>query len=193
MSNSLIKAAQDKYAELQRMTDYNRISYFSSFHRDREAFLEPQFNKNGAFTEKLLSHNAFLMGAKIFLITGASAVFGFALGFIMSGFEFQSTRVINTDRTSRSQLKQHFFGYSRFLKKQSLHFARFGLFISLLEIPLEIVNGRVNAPVIFFSGGMAAVLQQRYKGFGNAFSAFLGSGLFIGCLGLFMNKGKDKS
>ena len=58
---------------------------------------------------------------------------------------------------------------------------------------MEIVLGRLNTPAIFFSGGMAAVLQTRYTGMGAAFSSFLGSGLFIGALGLFMNKGKDKS
>ena len=144
------------------MTDFDRYSYFTSFHLNREVYLDPQFNKNGAFTEKLLAHNMQLMIAKVGLITGASAGFGFAMGFIMSGFEFNSSRVINTDRTSRSQLKQHFFGYARFLKKQSLHFARFGLYISLIEIPIEIVMGRLNAPAIFFSGGLAAVLQTRY-------------------------------
>ena len=133
------------------------------------------------------------MAAKIAMITGASGGFGFALGFIMSGFEFNSTRIVNTDVSSRSQLKQHFYGYVRFLKRHSLHFARFGLYISLLELPLEIVVGKLNTPAIFFSGGMAAVLQTRYKGMGTALSAFLGSGAFIGCMGLFMNKGKDKA
>lgn len=175
------------------MTDFNRVSYFTSFHKDRETFLDPQFNKNGAFTEKLLSHNMWMMAGKIGLITCASAGFGFAMGFIMSGFEFNSSRVVNTDRTSRSQLKQHFFGYARFLKKQSLHFARFGFYISLLELPLEIVLGRLNTPAIFVSGGLAAVFQTRYKGMGSVASAFIGSGVFIGALGLFMNKGKDKS
>ena len=87
------------------MTDFDRYSYFTSFHLNREVYLDPQFNKNGAFTEKLLAHNMQLMIAKVGLITGASAGFGFAMGFIMSGFEFNSSRVINTDRTSRSQLK----------------------------------------------------------------------------------------
>jgi len=54
-------------------------------------------------------------------------------------------------------MKQHFFGYCRFLKRNSLHFARFGLFISLIELPLEIVGGKLNFPAVFFSGGMAAV------------------------------------
>ena len=175
------------------MTDFNRVSYFTSFHQDREVYLEPCFNKNGAFTEKLMSVNMQMMAIKIIMITGASYGMGFAMGFIMSGFEFNSSRVINTDVASRSQVKQHFFGYLRFLKNHSLHFARFGLYIGLLELPLEIILGRLNTPAIFVSGGLAAVLQQRYKGFGTAFSAFIGSGMFIGGLGMFLNKGKDKS
>ena len=98
------------------------------------------------------------MGVKILLITGGSAVFGAGMGMIMSSFEFNSSRVINTDKSSSNQIKQHFFGYSRFLKRQALHFARFGLYISLIEIPLELVLGRINSPAIFFSGGLAAVL-----------------------------------
>ena len=62
-----------------------------------------------------------------------------------------------------------------------------------MELPLEIVVGKLNTPAIFVSGGLAACFQQRYKGFGNAVTAFAGSGLFIGAIGLFMNKGKDKS
>ena len=112
-----IQLPKDRQGEVKRMTDFNRVSYFTSFHQDRETFLEPCFNKNGAFTEKLLANNLLMMCGKIGLITGASAGFGFALGFIMSGFEFNSSRVVNTDRTSRSQIKQHFFGYCRFLKK----------------------------------------------------------------------------
>ena len=158
MSN-MLQLPREKYAEIKRMTDFNRVSYFTGFHMEREVFLDPQFNKNGAFTEKLLSNNMMIMVGKIGLITGASAGFGFAMGFIMSGFEFNSSRVVNTDVTSRAQLKQHFFGYARFLKKQSLHFARFGLYISLLELPLEIVLGRLNTPAIFISGGLAAVFQ----------------------------------
>ena len=101
-SSSLYKQPVEKYDEIKRMTDFNRISYFTSFHRDREVYLDPLFNKNGSFTEKLMSHNMWMMIGKIGLITGASAGFGFAMGFIMSGFEFNSTRVVNTDRTSRS-------------------------------------------------------------------------------------------
>ena len=138
-----------------------------------------------------MQRNAGMMGVKVVLITGASAGFGILMGFIMSSFEFNQSRVIDTNRSSYSQLKQHFFGYSRFLKRQALHFARFGLYISLLEIPMELIFGRVNAPAIFLSGGGAAVLQTRYTGPAAAVSSFLGSGLFIGGLGLYMHSGHD--
>ena len=130
---------------------------------------------------------------KLAMITFASAGFGVIMGFFMSSFEFNSTMAVDTDRSTRSQLKQHFHGYSRFLKRQALHFARFGLYISLLEIPLELVFGRVNSIAMFFSGGLAAVLQNRYTGPAAAMNTFLGSGLFIGGLGAFMHKGNDRS
>ena len=90
-------------------------------------------------------------------------------------------------------MKQHFFGYGRFLKRQALHFSKFGLYISLIELPLELVLGRVNAPAIFFSGGAAAVMCDPRGSARAMFSKFLGSGAFIGLLGLYMNKGSDKA
>ena len=133
------------------------------------------------------------MAAKVAMITGASAGFGILMGVVMSSFEFNQSRVIDTNRSSSSQLKQHFFGYTRFLKKQALHFARFGLYISLIEVPLELINGRVNAPAIFLSGGGAAVLQTRYGGPWATFTSFMGSGVFIGGLGLYMHAGNDSA
>ncbi len=53
--------------------------------------------------------------------------------------------------------------------------------------------GRVNAGGIFFSGGLAAVLvEPRIGSAMQVFSRFMGSGLFIGGLGSYMNKGNDK-
>jgi len=115
------------------------------------------------------------------------------MAIFMSSFEFNSSLNIDTDRSTRSQLKQHFFGFGRHLKRQSLHFAKFGMFIGFIELPIELIVGRVNAGGVFFSGGMAAVLMARYTGFANAFTTFMGSGLFIGGLGLYMQKGHDKS
>jgi len=55
--------------------------------------------------------------AKIVLITGASAGFGIMMGLIMSSFETSNASIIDNSRSTRSQLKQHFFGYGRFLKR----------------------------------------------------------------------------
>ena len=67
------------------------------------------------------------------------------------------------------------------------------MYISLIEVPLELILGRINTPAIFFSGGMAAVLTDPRGGRGAMLSRFFGSGLFIGGLGMFMNKGNDKA
>ena len=79
------------------------------------------------------------------------------------------------------------------MKRQSLHFAKFGLYISLIELPIELIMGRVNAGGIFFSGGAAAVLVEPRIGTPmQMLRRFLGSGLFIGGIGTYMNKGNDK-
>ena len=53
--------------------------------------------------------------------------------------------------------------------------------------------GRVNAGGIFFSGGLAAVLMEtRFATPFALFRRFLGSGMFIGSIGAYMNKGNDK-
>ena len=82
---------------------------------------------------------------KIAMITGASAGFGIFMGLLMSSFEHNSTMVVDTSRSTKSQLKQHFFGYGRFLKRQALHFAKFGLYISLLELPIELVINTLSS------------------------------------------------
>ena len=130
---------------------------------------------------------------KLVMITGGSAVFGGVIALFMSSFEFNSSLNVDVDRSTRSQMKQHFFGFGRHLKRQSLHFAKFGMFIGLIELPIELIVGRVNAGGIFISGGGAAMMMARYTGVANAVTTFMGSGLFIGGLGLFMHKGQDKS
>ena len=53
--------------------------------------------------------------------------------------------------------------------------------------------GKVNAGGIFFSGGLAACLvEPRFGTFMQFARRFLGSGLFIGGIGTYMNKGNDK-
>ena len=101
------------------------------------------------FTEKMLQIVTIKMLGKVALITGASAGFGIFMALLMSSFEHNSTMVVDTSRNTKSQLKQHFFGYGRFLKRQSLHFAKFGLYISLIEIPIEIVSILIR--IIYYS------------------------------------------
>jgi hypothetical protein len=111
----------------------------------------------------------------------------------MSSFEYNQLQAIDHNRSTKSQLKQQFYGYGRFMKKQATGFAKFGLYISLIEIPIEMVVGKLNAPAMFVSGGLAAVfLSHGGSSLGSKFFTFLSSGSFIGAIGLYMNKGSDK-
>jgi hypothetical protein len=130
---------------------------------------------------------------KLGIITGASFFFGVMMGMFFGAFEFNSSLGVDVDRSTRSQIKQHFHGYWRHLKRQGLHFSRFGMYIGLLELPLELIIGKLSMPVIFFSGGMAAVLQVSFPGYSTALWTFCSTGCFIGGLGMYMNSGKDKA
>jgi len=96
----------------------------------------------GSFTEKTFELAKAKMYLKVGMITVASAFFGLGMGMLMGSFEFNMTMGIDTNRGGWSQMRQHYYGYWRFLKRQSLHFSRFGLYIGLLELPLEIMYGR---------------------------------------------------
>ena len=166
---------------------------YTSIHLDKDTFVKPQFEPRKEFTDTMIFLNGFKMMGKIALITLASAGFGFFMGLIMSSFEFNRQMHIDTDRSTRSQLKQQFYGYGRFLKKQSLGFMKFGFYISLIELPLEIALGKITAPAVFFSGGLAAVFLEPRGSLGSKFGRFMSSGAFIGMIGLYMNKGNDKA
>lgn len=136
---------------------------------------------------------ALKMVGKLIMVTGASFGFGAFMGLLMSAFETNNQNVVDVTRSTKSQLKQHFFGYGRFLKRQSLHFAKFGFYISLIEIPIELIMGKVTCGGIFISGGAAAVLMDMRNATPMAmFRRFLGSGAFIGGLSVFINRGNDK-
>ena len=169
------------------------LSTYTSIHIDRDTFFARQFEPQREFTDKMIHLSSLKMVGKCALITIASGGFGFLMGLIMSSFEFNRQMQIDTDRSTRSQLKQQFFGYGRFLKRQSLGFMKFGFYISLIEIPLEIALGKITTPAVFFSGGLAAVLLNPGKTWGPRFGRFMSSGCFIGLLGMYMNKGNDKA
>lgn len=70
---------------------------------------------------------------------------------------------------------------------------KFGWYIGLIEIPLEIAFGKISTPVVFFSGGAAAILAHPGGTPRSWIPRFISSGGFIGGLGLFMNRGHDKA
>ena len=166
----------------------NSVTHFSSFHKAKNSFLEPQYDLLATFTEKTLEHERMQMLGRVAVITVASAGFGLAMGVFMGSFEYNMTMGIDNNRSGWSQLRQHYFGYWRFLKRQSLHFSRFGLYIGLIDIPLEILVGRQNFMTMGASAGLAAWFQNVRAPF---LPTFLGSGAFVGCIGLFMNRGDD--
>lgn len=70
---------------------------------------------------------------------------------------------------------------------------KFGWYIALMEIPLEIALGKISTPVVFVSGGGAAVLMDPRGPLGSQIPKFISSGAFIGGLGMFINRGNDKA
>lgn len=70
---------------------------------------------------------------------------------------------------------------------------KFGWYIALMEIPLEIALGKISTPVVFCSGGGAAVLMSPHGPLAAQIPKFLSSGAFIGGLGMFINRGNDKA
>ena len=91
------------------------LTQLSSLQTDTYTFREPQYDTQREFTDKMIYLSSFKMIGKCALITVASAGFGFMMGLIMSSFEFNRQMHIDTDRSTRSQLKQQFHGYGRFL------------------------------------------------------------------------------
>lgn len=70
---------------------------------------------------------------------------------------------------------------------------KFGWYIGLMEIPLEIAIGKISAPVVFCSGGGAAVLMNPVGTLASQVPKFLSSGAFIGGLGMVINRGNDRA
>jgi len=62
------------------------------------------------------------------------------------------------------------------------------MYIGLIEIPFEIIIGKNN----FMSMGCAAGLSAWFQNVRAPFlMTFLGSGAFVGGIGMYMNKGND--
>lgn len=69
--------------------------------------------------------------------------------------------------------------------------AKFGLYIALAEIPLEMTIGKMGVPTLFVSGGLAACFQMRWMGMATFMQTFLSSGAMIGTLSMFVQRGHD--
>jgi len=63
------------------------------------------------------------------------------------------------------------------------------LYIGLLEVPMEIIIGKQNWMSMGVSAGLAAWFQNIRAPFAHT---FLGSGLFVGGIGLYMNRGTNE-
>ena len=171
------------------MMSLNSIGRFTNFHDSKQTFLEPQYDLKSSFTDKILEMHRNTMMFKVAMITVASAGFGLIMGIFMGSFEYNMNIGVDTSKSGWSQVRQHYFGYWRYLKRQALHFSRFGLYIGLIDIPLEIVVGKQNWLTMAFGAGMAGWLQHIRSPF---IPTFMGTGAFVGCIGLYMNKGEDK-
>ena len=97
---------------------------------------------------------------KVVGITAVSWGAGLLMGLFMGSFDSTTSFGIDVRRSSWSQLRQHYFGHGRYLKRHALHFSRFGLYIGLIESALEIIIGKQNFMSMGFAGGMAAWLQN---------------------------------
>ena len=76
------------------------------------------------------------------------------------------------------------------LKQSFTGFAKFGFYISLIEMPLESVLGKVSTAGMFVSGGLASLILDHKKTLIGNVWRFLGNGLMICVLGSFLNKPK---
>lgn len=78
------------------------------------------------------------------------------------------------------------------MKRNALHWSRFGFFIAVIEIPMEMIIGKQSVPVSFVCCGLAGALQTKYMGPRPFFMSFLQTGAMISMLQLYMMKGNDK-
>lgn len=132
----------DDLSEIKKMTSFDSVGYFTEFHDNNQLLLDKPWELKKSFTDNMIESSYLKAIMKVVIITGASAAMGIGMAIFMSSFEFNSTMAIDTDRSTRSQLKQHFFGYNRFLKRNALHWAKFGLFIGIIETPIEMIVGK---------------------------------------------------
>ena len=80
--------AKREIDQLNKYLDFESVNHFTSIHKLRNAYLDPQFDHDTSFADKMLLLVKGKMMLKIALITFASAGFGIFMGLLMSSFEF---------------------------------------------------------------------------------------------------------
>ena len=83
---------------LNRILIRSNIGRYTNFHDNKMAFLEPPFDLEATFTEKILEMSRIWMAGKVFMITVASAGFGLAMGMLMGSFEYNMTMGVDNSR-----------------------------------------------------------------------------------------------
>ncbi len=97
---------------------------------------------NDSFFARTLDYGRMTMAVKLAGITGVSWLFGLGMGVFMGSFDSSMTFGVDVRRSSWAQLRQHYFGHGRYLKRHALHFSRFGLYIACIECGMEIIIGK---------------------------------------------------
>ena len=174
--------------QIERAFSQQSVTRYTNFHSSRMSYLESQFDMTSSFFLNTFENHKTMIAIKVAGITVVSAGMGVFMQLFLSSQEYNSASVTDLSRSHSSQTRQAFFGYWRMMKKQALHWSRFGLYIGLIDIPIEIVIGRMNFMTTGFSVGMAAFLQNIKAPFA---PTFWGSAGFVGLISLYMNKGND--
>lgn len=94
-----------EYQELKRMQHFDNVGYFTSFHQHQDLLLDEPFELKKAFTDNMIEQSYLKSLIKIMMITGVSAGMGIVMAMFMSSFEFNSQMAVDTNRSTRSQLK----------------------------------------------------------------------------------------
>lgn len=99
------------------MLNNDSVGHYTTFHDDRMTYLDSQFDLKMSFTEKAIADARPMMAIKVGAITIASAGFGIGMGVLMGSFEYNMTMGVDNNRSGWSQVRQHYYGYGRFLKR----------------------------------------------------------------------------
>ena len=135
-----------------------------------------------SFFAKSLEKGRVLILGKMAIAGVAGCAFGFVMGIFMGSFDSTMSFGVDVRRSNWSQLRQHYFGHGRYLRRQMIHMGKFGLYIAVLEGAFEIVVGKPNFLTMALAGGFAGYLQNVRAAF---WPAFIPSACFLALIGLY--------